>query len=233
VGSYGNRLITSHNNSTNNHASKPMANRVKHRANTRNITGILSLATEADIFEGKEWYARAHRFGVQLIAAYDITMGQAVGVIAALSPNNKWERNCADADRLIHAYLSDHDLSLTKVCTYNTNKQKAIDILSLDTESLDSEAIVSILNGRKITAFYRSIMGDPNAVCVDGHAYSVFIGQRIPTTKTPNIGKALYETIQRAYCLVADRSYEICGHKLTPTQVQAVTWVTYRRLLKG
>ena len=210
-----------------------MANRVKHRANTRNITGILSLATEADIFEGKEWYARAHRFGVQLIAAYDITMGQAVGVIAALSPNNKWERNCADADRLIEAYLSGHDLSLTKVCTYNTNKQKAIDILSLDTESLDSEAIVSILNGRKITAFYRSIMGDPNAVCVDGHAYSVFIGQRIPTTKTPKIGKALYETIQRAYCLVADRSYEICGHKLTPTQVQAVTWVTYRRMLKG
>jgi hypothetical protein len=210
-----------------------MANRVKRRANTRNITGILSLATEADIFEGKEWYARAHRFGVQLIAAYDVTMGQAVGVIAALSPNNKWERNCADADRLIEAYLSGHDLSLTKVCTYNSNKDKAIRILELDTESLDSEAIVSILNGRKITAFYRSIMGDPNAVCVDGHAYSVFIGQRIPTTKTPNIGKGLYETIQRAYCLVADRSFEICGHKLTPTQVQAVTWVTYRRLLKG
>ncbi len=210
-----------------------MASRVKHRANTRNIAGILSLATEADIFEGKEWYARAHRFGVQLIAAYDITMGQAVGVIAALSPNNKWERNCADADRLINAYLSDHDLSLTKVCTYNTNKQKAIKILDLDMESAEPEAIESILKGRKVTAFYRSIMGDPNAVCVDGHAYSVFIGQRIPTSKTPNIGKGLYETIQRAYCLVADRSFEICGHKLTPTQVQAVTWVTYRRLLKN
>jgi hypothetical protein len=218
---------------TTNHATKTMANRVKHRANTRNITGILSLATEADIFEGKEWYARAHRFGVQLIAAYDVTMGQAVGVIAALSPNNKWERNCADADRLINAYLSDHDLSLTKVCTYNTNKQKAIKILDLNMESAEPEAIESILKGRKVTAFFRSIMGDPNAVCVDGHAYSVFIGQRIPTSKTPNIGKGLYETIQRAYCLVADRSFEICGHKLTPTQVQAVTWVTYRRLLKG
>jgi hypothetical protein len=210
-----------------------MANRVKHRANTRNITGILSLATEADIFEGKEWYSRAHRFGVQLIATYDVTMGQAVGVIAALSPNNKWERNCADADRLIEAYLSGHDLSLTKVCTYNTNKQKAIKILDLNMESAEPEAIESILKGRKVTAFFRSIMGDPNAVCVDGHAYSVFIGQRIPTTKTPNIGKGLYETIQRAYCLVADRSFDICGHKLSPTQVQAVTWVTYRRLLKG
>jgi hypothetical protein len=226
-------LLTDHKPQTTNHATKTMANRVKHRANTRNITGILSLATEADIFEGKEWYARAHRFGVQLIAAYDVTMGQAVGVIAALSPNNKWERNCADADRLINAYLSDHDLSLTKVCTYNTNKQKAIKILDLNMESAEPEAIESILKGRKVTAFFRSIMGDPNAVCVDGHAYSVFIGQRIPTTKTPNIGKGLYETIQRAYCLVADRSFEICGHKLTPTQVQAVTWVTYRRLLKG
>jgi hypothetical protein len=226
-------LLTDHKPQTTNHATKTMANRVKHRANTRNITGILSLATEADIFEGKEWYARAHRFGVQLIAAYDITMGQAVGVIAALSPNNRWERNCADADRLINAYLSDHDLSLTKVCTYNTNKQKAIKILDLNMESAEPEAIESILKGRKVTAFFRSIMGDPNAVCVDGHAYSVFIGQRIPTSKTPNIGKGLYETIQRAYCLVADRSFDICGHKLTPTQVQAVTWVTYRRLLKG
>ncbi len=231
MGIHGNRL--NHKPQPTNHATKQMANRVKHRANTRNITGILSLATEADIFEGKEWYSRAHRFGVQLIATYDVTMGQAVGVIAALSPNNKWERNCADADRLIEAYLSGHDLSLTKVCTYNTNKQKAIKILDLNMESAEPEAIESILKGRKVTAFFRSIMGDPNAVCVDGHAYSVFIGQRIPTSKTPNIGKGLYETIQRAYCLVADRSFDICGHKLTPTQVQAVTWVTYRRLLKG
>jgi hypothetical protein len=50
-------------------------------------------------------------------------------------------------------------------------------------------------------------MGDKNAVCVDGHAYAIFIGERVPTTKTPSITPKLFETIQRAYQLVAKRSH--------------------------
>ena len=201
-------------------------------ANTRHISGILSLATEADILEGKEWYDRAYRLGTQFVVRYKgLTMGQAIGVIAALSPNNKWERNCRDAETMIKTWHIGGDYDLVKVCTYNPMKQKAIDILAL--ESPDSENIAKILNGQKITAFFRSIMGDPTAVCVDGHAYAVFVGERIPTTKTPNISAKLYETIQRAYTLVSKRSCDICQHTLTATQVQAVTWVTYRRLIKG
>ena len=157
-------------------------------------------------------------------------MGQAVGVIAALSPNNKWERNCIDAEAMIKTWHIQGDYNSVKVCTFGKNKQKAIEILSL--ESVDTEAIASILSGQKVVAFYRSIMGDKNAVCVDGHAYAIFIGERIPTTKTPSITPKLFETIQRAYQLVSKRSVELCGVELSPTQVQAVTWVTYRRLIK-
>jgi hypothetical protein len=60
-----------------------------------------------------------------------------------------------------------------------------------------------------------------------------FIGERITTTKTPKISPNLFETIQRAYQLVAKRSAELCGVELSPAQVQAVTWVTYRRLIHG
>jgi hypothetical protein len=201
------------------------------RANTRHISGMLQLASEADIFEGINWYQRAYDLAVRFIHAYDgLTMGQAVGVIAALSPNNRWERNCNDAEAMIKIWHSQGDYNSIKVCTFNKNKQKAIDILSL--ESVDTEAIAGILKGQKVVAFYRSIMGDNNSVCVDGHAYAIFIGERIATSRTPSITPKLYETIQRAYKLVADRSDLLCGHKLTPTQVQAVTWVTYRRLLK-
>jgi hypothetical protein len=159
-------------------------------------------------------------------------MGQAVGVIAALSPNNKWERNCIDAEAMIKTWHIQGDYNSIKVCTFNKNKQKAIDILSLDMESVDTEAIPTILNGQKVVAFYRSIMGDKNAVCVDGHAYAIFIGERIATSRTPSIAPKLFETIQRAYQLVAKRSVDLCGVELSPTQVQAVTWVTYRRLIK-
>ena len=204
------------------------------RANTRHISGMLQLASETDIFEGIEWYDRAHRLAVKFIHTYDgLTMGQAVGVIAALSPNNKWERNCIDAEAMIKVWSIDGDYDSIKVCTFNKNKQKAIDILSLNMESADAEAIQTILSGQKVVSFYRSIMGDKENVCVDGHAYAIFLGERIPTTKTPSITPKLYETIQRAYCLVAKRSYDLCGHILSPIQVQAVTWVTYRRLIKG
>lgn len=207
-----------------------MTKRVKPRANTRHIAGMLQLASVADIAEGKHWYQRAYDLAVQLIHVYQpLTLGQAIGVIAALSPNNKWHRNCQDAERLIKAWHVGADLMSVKVCTFNNNKQKAIAIL----ESPDSEAIESILNGRKVVAFYRSISGYKDAVCVDGHAYAVFVGERIPTTKTPKLSAGLYDAIARSYILVSERSVELCGHQLTPAQVQAVTWVTYRRLIYG
>lgn len=202
------------------------------RAVTRNIAGMLQLATQGDILSGLDWYRRAHKLGVRLIHAYDgLTLGQAVGVIAALSPNNKWTRNCVDAEAMIKAWHYGADPLTVKVCTFNPNKAKAAAILALTADDLLTDTIAEILNGRKVVAFYRSIMGDPDAVCVDGHAYAVWIGERIPTTQTPKLGVKLYADIARAYQLVAKRSYELCGVTLTPTQVQAVTWVTYRRLL--
>jgi len=204
------------------------------RANTRNISGMLMLASQADILSGLDWYQRAYNLAVRFIHTYDgLTMGQAVGVIAALSPNNKWERNCINAEAMIKTWSIGGDYNVIKVCTFNPNKAKAIAILSLDMESVDTEAIPNILNGQKVVAFYRSIMGDKNAVCVDGHAYAIFIGENISTTKTPKISPKLFETIQRAYQLVAKRSADLCGVELSPTQVQAVTWVTYRRLIHG
>jgi len=203
------------------------------RANTRHISGMLQLASQADIMSGLDWYDRAYNLAVRFIHTYDgLTMGQAVGVISALSPNNKWERNCIDAEAMIKTWHIGGDYNAIKVCTFNKNKQKAIAILSLDMESVDTEAIANILSGQKVVAFYRSIMGDKNAVCVDGHAYAIFIGERVPASKTPSIAPKLFETIQRAYQLVAKRSVDLCGVELSPTQVQAVTWVTYRRLIK-
>lgn len=152
-------------------------------------------------------------------------------MIAALSPHNKWSRNCVDAEAMIKAWHYGADPLSVKVCTFNPNKAKAAAILALTADDLETDTIAEILNGRKVVAFYRSIMGDPDAVCVDGHAYAVWIGERIPTTQTPSLGVKLYADIARAYQLVAKRSYELCGTSLTPTQVQAVTWVTSRRLL--
>ena len=54
---------------------------------------------------------------------------------------------------------------------------------------------------------------------------------RVTRANTPSLGVKLYSDIARAYVLVAKRSHALCGGALTPAQVQAVTWVTYRRLI--
>jgi hypothetical protein len=199
------------------------------RANTRHVAAMLQLASQADLAAGIEWYARAERLGHRLAHQYGCTFEQAVGVIAALSPNNRWARNCTDAESMIQAWAVGADPLTVRVCTYGAMRAKAADILALPDPSQD--AIAAILNGRKITAFFLSITGRADAVCVDGHAYAIWLGQRVPTTQTPSLGVKLYADIARAYCLVAKRSAALCGEQLTPAQVQAVTWVTYRRLL--
>ena len=190
---------------------------------------MLAMASQADLSQGIEWYDRAKRLAHRLADQYGCTFEQAVGVIAALSPNNRWSRNCADAESMIQAWAVGVNPESVKVCTYGAMRLKAAQILAL--ASPDRETIAKILNGRKITAFFLSITGMHDAVCVDGHAYAVWVGQRITTTNTPSLGVKLYSEIARAYVLVAKRSHALCGEALTPAQVQAVTWVTYRRLI--
>jgi hypothetical protein len=140
---------------------------------------MLMLASQADIVSGLHWYQRAYDLGLKLIDEYKgLTIEQAVGVFSALSPRNKWEKNCIDAEAIIKTWSIGGDYDMLKVSTFNPNKRKAIAILELDMESADAEAITNILSGQKVVAFYRSIMGDKDAVCIDGHAYSIFIGER-------------------------------------------------------
>jgi hypothetical protein len=199
------------------------------RANTRHIAAMLAMASQTDLADGIEWYDRAKRLAHRLANQYGCTFEQAVGVIAALSPNNRWARNCTDAEAMIQAWAVGVNPESVRVCTYGAMRTKAAQILAL--ASPDRETIAKILNGRKITAFFLSIAGVHDAVCVDGHAYAVWVGQRITTTNTPSLGVKLYSEIARAYVLVAKRSHALCGESLTPAQVQAVTWVTYRRLI--
>ena len=121
---------------------------------------------------------------------------------------------------------------LPKVCTFTPNKLKAVAILDA---VADVVTISAILTGQKIIAFFRSIV-NLGGVCIDGHAYAIWLGKQVPTTQTPNLrtGK-LFERIQKHYIAVAKRSLTLCGQALTPTELQAVTWVTYRDLyaIKG
>lgn len=201
------------------------------RAETRHIAAMLMQASQADLIAGLAWYRQAGELAERLAHAYGVTAHQAAGVLAAISPQMGWRQNCAVAEAMIAAYTAGDDAMVVPGQGLPAMRRKACAILALSgADASDRTAIERILSGPKITAFYRNISGSTADVTVDGHAYAVWKGERIFTSDTPSIGKALRESISRAYTLVAARSAELCGEELTPCQVQAVTWVTYRRL---
>jgi hypothetical protein len=184
-------------------------------------------ASPAELADGAQWYQRASDAATIIASRYSITADKAAAVIAALSPSNRWERNVTDAEFMCRAYvLGGHTAAdKVKVSTYGANKIKALRILA-------GESPLGVLGGLKVRAFYRCIMGDDSAVCVDGHAYAIWAGERIATTKTPKISSKLYDAIAADFIRAADTINSIMGVNYSPAQVQAITWLAYRRLVK-
>jgi hypothetical protein len=190
------------------------------------ILAVFFSASQADIIEGENWYFRANLIASEIGQRYGIDQHVVAGVIAALSPNNRWSRNVTDAEALVKAFcLGEVNLKAVKVSTFNKNKDKAIRILG-------GEDPRDVLGGLKVRAFYECITGG-NQVCVDGHAYSIWLGQRVATSSTPKISPKLYATIAQDYHLAAQQVNQITGKQYTGSQVQAITWVTWRNLIAG
>jgi hypothetical protein len=191
-----------------------------------NILAVFFSANESDILEGINWYPNAKFTSYKISQKYDLETYVVAGVIAALSPNNRWSRNISDAEALIKAFtLNDGNVEAVKVSTFGKNKEKA-------TQILRGENPADVLGGLKVRAFYECIMGG-ESVCVDGHAYSIWLGQRVPTTKTPKISPKLYATIQADYLLAAEQISKITGKQYTGSDIQAITWLAWRNLYAG
>jgi hypothetical protein len=202
---------------------KPLTSR------TTAIIGTYHLSTDLERSNGKNWYRQAHTAALDLSASHPLGVIKSAGVISALSPHNKWARNLRDADRLIDAFFEYGPLvaSKTVVCTYGSNLQKAITILKLDQPT--TKDVETILNGQKVRAFYHCILGDPQAVCVDGHTFSIWAGELITTTKTPKISHRLYNQIADDYRTVA-QIVSTTSQAVKPAELQAITWLTHKRL---
>jgi len=194
------------------------------------ILGCFFTASAAEKNEGFNWYDDVHKRALAISDNHEVPLDVVCGVIAALSPNNRWERNLRDANKLIEiakAGGNDEDLKAAKVSTFNRNKDKAIRIIREPEPD-----IMTILSGRKVQAFFACIL-DPKRVdyvCVDGHAYSIWLGERLPTTQTPAISAKLYNQISQDYAQAAGIIMDVTGEVYTPAQVQAITWVAWRNL---
>lgn len=187
-----------------------------------NIQAIFALATPEEIKQGRSWYLEAQQACDEIANRHSLPLQIVVGVVAALSPNNRWDRNLTDADKLCATFMRGDAVESVKVCTYHAMRAKAWGILE-DGPS-DPEEVARALKGQKIVAFFRCIMGQ-NVCCVDGHALNIWRAERHPlkSDKT-NVGVRLYRTISDDYAQAGHK------HGLKAYEMQAITWTVWKRV---
>jgi hypothetical protein len=187
------------------------------------VLAVWESATDEEREEGMGWYSAARTFAVGLTERYGVTLEQACGVLAAISPRLAWAANMVYADQLVRT----GDAPIL-----GSSKAKALRIL-------EGEPVESVLRcavcargdtrkhvcfGEKVRSFYACIT-DPesDAVCVDRHAYDVAVG-----CVTGEIERKALDRVG-VYERVAD-CYRAAGAILgvSATLVQAVTWVAWR-----
>lgn len=180
----------------------------------QNILRVYHLANADEIQAGLSWYLDANQQAARLAKENGLTIRQCAGVIAAVSPGLKWEKNVEAAERIIKG----EPLDGLGVRWYDGVK-KAKRIIRGHNPDM-------VLKGNKVRAFFACILNPKNetTVCIDGHAFAIHAGRRITLDETPTMNDRLYNRIAGDYVIVA----KWLG--LSPCQLQAVTWVCWRRL---
>lgn len=185
---------------------------------TRNVTRAYRAASADEVAQGVAWYMRAHDLAVELDPG---NVTRAAAVIATLSPQASWSRNVASA-RLAYRLRPRSDVQVF-VDGLPTTRVTAVKTHAILTARSDIDPLV---HGPKVRAFWASII-DPESdeVVIDRHAVDVALG-RVTDDRTRNLllkRKGGFE----AFALCYRRAAKILS--TTPAQVQAVTWVYWRR----
>lgn len=195
-----------------------------------NIISIYRLATPEEKKSGVTWYPIALTECERIAIDLEIPINIVVGVVSALSPNNKWERNIQNARDLCFAYINGEHMESVKVSTYHPMRQKAWNILGMISNGcFTDDDIIKELNGQKIVQFFQNIMGYDGCT-VDGHAKGIYIGERFGLTTSKNtVTKSEYKEISNAYRL-AGKKVRFQKRSLKAHEIQAITWLVWKRI---
>lgn len=199
----------------------------------QNILKVFNVATESEKLEGVSWYGDANKLCKRLAVKHGLTLEVVCYVCSALSPNNKWQRNVADLQRVLELYTSgelaprvekyvagDKDALKGIACTYTANLVKAFRIL-------ETGDVSHIGNGLKTQNFAKNIFHiEDDFITVDFHAISIARNFRytVETVKGAGFKSKQYNEVANAYREAGARVGLLGKH------VQAITWVAWRNL---
>lgn len=173
----------------------------------RDIIKLFNKTSSDNFDNGMTWYKDANNYANILANDFDLPLNKVIGVMAALSPNNKWARNKVDTRNFLAVPSLD-----TKVCTFINQRKKALSILA---SSGSHQEIEKILNGIKTKNFYHNIRfyKVSDRVTVDMWAFrSVGADEKLKNVPL----------VTQAYKEVANEL------NIVPHQLQAVVWGVIR-----
>jgi hypothetical protein len=174
----------------------------------RAILDTLARASDAQRRAGADWYPTAGRIVAEIAAWSGCDVGAVAAALAALSPRNPWRWNVADVAACAHAVANGRPAP--RVTTFGANRETALAFLAGSADWRGS--------ARKVRAFVRAILGDPEAVVVDVWAVRVATaGAREAVASVTD-----YDALAAAYHEASDA----CG--IAPRDLQAITWLVAR-----
>ncbi len=184
----------------------------------RNITTVAERAGCDDWKAGTEWYWEAREQVARLATEAQIPLRVACHIVAVLSPGIRWESNILAARAVALDNVGMAPLG------YPANIAKAMELLARWRRG--DPAWETVLTGPKVTAFAETLFNpdtEDSDVVLDVHAIGIAFGRRYTVKTTPDLRQEERRRLDKAYRIVAKR------YGVKPHQIQAVTWVTWRR----
>ena len=180
------------------------------------------LATVSEVKDGLNWYTEANEYCRELASRFNISLQQAAGIIAVFSPQAGWTENKRYA---VSFLINPKNLLRSMV---QVIKAKRILKLTSEDEIYHAQSITG--QAFKTKSFFLNILNPDIAtdVTIDRHAIAVCI-QNPDNVFALSQDYAKYTKAQYTFfasCYIkAAASLDILPH-----QLQAITWLTYRRL---
>jgi len=180
------------------------------------IQDVLERATQPEIDGGIAWYRNANEMCQEWLDRYPNVQSLAhmVGILAALSPIESWTGNIRKALRLLETGKC-YGLGYTVRDATAIYKGTHPDVVLFDEKR----------NNTKVRSFFRNIYDpdDPEHVTVDRHMIGLLLDDP-GAGQTKRIAAADHEWVRDRFQSVAEQT------GLVPNELQAITWVTWRRM---
>jgi len=184
-----------------------------------NLRKIAALAPEPLIQEAAGAYPKYQRLTAQIARKHGFSPRTGAAVFAALSPNNNYHGNLRDTDTLLRSVAAGLTAEQFTVHTYGNNNKRKAWTIAQGAEPLD------LIVAKKTRNFFLNVNDptDPLPVTIDGHMVNCWRG-----TRANLVG---LRGVTRDYDRVAEGVRQVAAErKLLPCQMQAVLWITWKKL---